>query len=268
MNFVCALLAEAAPIADHFSLQKQRLSSPFTLFQSSNHRLVVSGIGKVNTLTAVGFLHGISPEKNTPWLNLGVAGHGSAPIGSLLQVSKCINLASQKTFYPPQITRTKIPKTILHTCDQPSSEYLCDVAYDMEGSAYFETASRFSPREMVQSVKIISDNPETPLSGFDKSKVQSLVSKVINQIEPLIIELDSMEKEITPPDALIYAFEEISNQYRLTATQVHQVQKIIRQAHLLQFPISQILELFQASSNLKSTLLEIDQILEGKRLFT
>ena len=267
MNFVCALLAEASPIVDYLGLQKQRLPSPFALFQSLNHKLVVSGIGKEKMSTAVGFLHGIAPKRNTPWLNFGIVGHGSAEVGSLLRVSKCINLSTRTSFYPPQVAHCKISKTILHTCDQPSSDYSDNVAYDMEGSAFFETASRFSPREMVESVKIVSDNPESPLSGFEKSKVSSLVSKVISQIEPLIIELDSMEENLDPPETLNRAFKEISANHRLTSTQVHQVQKIIRQAHVLQIPTSQVLALFQRTANVKSALSQIDQLLEERRLF-
>ena len=268
MNFVCALLAEASPIIDYLGLQKQRLPSPLALFQSLNHKLVVSGIGKENMSTAVGFLHGIAPKKNTPWLNFGIVGHGSAEVGSLLRVSKCINLSTRKSFYPPQVAHCKISKTILHTCDHPSLDYSDNVAYDMEGSAFFETASRFSPREMVESVKIVSDNPKSPLSVFEKSKVSLLVSKVISQIEPLIIELDSMERYLDPPEALNRTFKEISANHRLTSTQVHQVQKIIRQAHVLQIPTSQILEVFQRTSNVKSALSKINQLLEERRLFS
>lgn len=268
MNFICALLAEASPIIDHLGLEKQRLPSPFALFQSLNHKLVVSGIGKRNMSTAVGFLHGIAPKKNTPWLNLGIAGHGSAQVGSLLRVSKCIDLSTGKIFYSPQVAHCNTTKTILHTCDQPTSGYPENVAYDMEGSSFFETASRFSPREMVESVKIVSDNSESPLSGFEKSIVSSLISKVISQVEPLIIELDSMERDLAPPEALNQAFKEISANHRLSSTQTHQVQKIIRQAHVLQLPISKVLALFQGTSNVKSALSKIDQLLEERRLFS
>ena len=268
MNFICALLAEASPIIDHLGLERQRLSSPFALFQNLNHTLVVSGVGKGKMSTAVGFLHGIAPEKNIPWLNVGIAGHGSAQVGSLLRVSKCIDLATRRSFYSPQVAHCKTTKTILHTCDQPSSNYPENVAYYMEGSSFFETASRFSPREMVESVKIVSDNPESPLSGFEKSKVSSLVSKVILQIEPLILELDSMKRDLTPPEVLDRAFKEISANHRLSSTQVHQVQKFIRQAHVLQCPIPEILALFKESSNVKSVLSKIDQLLEERRLFS
>jgi hypothetical protein len=61
MNFVCALLPEAIPLIEDLDLQKQRLVSPFALFKNESHQLVISGMGKQNIATAIGFLHGVAP---------------------------------------------------------------------------------------------------------------------------------------------------------------------------------------------------------------
>jgi len=73
MNFVCALLPEAKALIQELGLSKQKIESPFALFKSESHQLVVSGIGKQNVATAIGFLHGFAPSKNTAWLNVGLA---------------------------------------------------------------------------------------------------------------------------------------------------------------------------------------------------
>ena len=267
MNFVCALLPEAIPLIEDLGLQKQRLVSPFALFKNESHQLVITGMGKQNIATAIGFLHGIAPNKHTPWLNFGLAGHGNAPLGTACQIIKCTDTTTQKSFYPPPIFSTKLTKTILHTCDQPSTEYQAETAYDMEGSAFFETATRFCPRELVQSVKIISDNPESPLSHFDKSKVASLITPSIPIIKKLIEEMEIIAEELTPPLELESTFQEITRQYSLTETQVHQVSKMIRQAHLLELPLSKIVTLFKNSSNVKSALSLSNQLLEERKIF-
>jgi hypothetical protein len=267
MTFVCAFLPEAIPLIEGLSLKKKRIPSPFALFKNESHQLVISGMGKQNIATAIGFLHGIAPNKHTPWFNLGLAGHGNAPLGTACQIIKCTDTTTQKSFYPPPIFSTQLTKTILHTCDQPSTEYRDETAYDMEGSAFFETATRFCPRELVQSVKIISDNPESPLSRVDQSKVSSLITPSISLIKKLIEEMEIIAEELTPPLELERTFQEITRQYSLTETQVHQVTKMIRQAHLLELPLSKILTLFKNSSNVKTALSLSNQLLEERKTF-
>ena len=160
MNFVCALLPEAKALIQELGLSKQKIESPFALFKNESHQLVVSGIGKQNVATAIGFLHGFAPSKNTAWLNVGLAGHGNAQLGTPVHIIKSTEHSTQKSYYPPPIFSSELAKSVLLTCDQPSTEYQPDTAYDMEGSAFFATASRFCTRELVQSVKIISDNPQ------------------------------------------------------------------------------------------------------------
>jgi adenosylhomocysteine nucleosidase len=267
MNFVCAFPPEAIPLIEELSLKKQRLPSPFALFKNESHQLVISGMGKQNIATAIGFLHGIAPNKLTPWFNFGLAGHGDAPLGTACQIIKCTDTTTQKSVYPPPIFSTQLTKTILHTCEQPSTEYNADTAYDMEGSAFFETATRFCPRELVQSVKIISDNPESPLSHFDKSKVSSLITPSIPIIKKLIEEMEIIAEELTLPLELESTFLEITRQYSLTETQVHQLTKLIRHAHLLELPLSKILTLFKNTSNVKSALSLSNQLLEERKTF-
>ncbi|NNE62697.1 MAG: hypothetical protein HKN34_01315, partial [Gammaproteobacteria bacterium] len=53
--------------------------------------------------------------------------------------------------------------------------------YDMEASAFFSTAIRFSSAELVHSLKIIGDNRDQP-PELDKSIVSALVSEQIRPI--------------------------------------------------------------------------------------
>ena len=39
---------------------------------------------------AVSFLHGRRTCKNAPWLNIGLAGHGSAKLGEVFQIAKLV----------------------------------------------------------------------------------------------------------------------------------------------------------------------------------
>ena len=267
MNFVCALLPEAKPLIQELGLSKQKIDSPFSLFKNESHQLVVSGIGKQNIATAIGFLHGLAPSKNTAWLNVGLAGHGNAQLGTPVQIIKSTDHSTQKSYYPPPIFSTKLEKSVLLTYDQPSSEYQPDTAYDMEGSAFFATASRFCTRELVQSVKIISDNPQSPVSKFDKSSVSSLITPAIPLLNLLITEMEEIAGELSPSFQLGTTFQKIARLHSLSQTQEYQVQKIIRQADLFALAHTEIISVFSHSTNLKSALKKANQLLEEKRLF-
>ena len=185
MNFVCAFLHEATPLIDELGLKKEN-SSTFTLYQKREHRLVVSGMGTEKIAQAVSFLRQLDQQPAVPWLNIGIAGHGSAKIGSAHLVVKCTDRKTQKSIYPPQLFSSLLPKTILETVEKPVTEYKNGLAYDMEGYGYFKSASRHSSAELVQSVKVVSDNPDNPICHFDKSTVHEMISSHLPSIVHII----------------------------------------------------------------------------------
>lgn len=268
MNFVVALPAEAKPIINHLGLTKQHLPSPFALFGDKTYQLVVSGIGKQNIAHAVSFLHGRKTCQNTPWLNVGLAGHGNAATGEAFQIAKYTDQQNEKTGYPPQIFSTPLHKTFLKTCNQPSSEYHSNTAYDMEGSAFFESAYRYSTTELVQSIKIISDNPQNPVSHFDKSLVHSLISPQLPKILSLSEEMIRAAKKISEPTEIETLFTEIIQIHTLTETQKYQIKKAIRHGRILGISISEIRQLANSEKNTKKFILNLNKKLEEKNLFS
>ena len=119
MNLITAFLQEAKPVIELLNLQKVEVPSPFKLYKGEIHNLVISGPGGENTTQAVSFLHGHLPSLFTPWLNIGLAGHGSENIGNALQVVKCIDENSGRSTFPPQLFTPIFPKTILKTVQHP-----------------------------------------------------------------------------------------------------------------------------------------------------
>ena len=267
MNFITAFIQEAIPLIDELKLVKLDLPSPFILFQNKNHRLVISGMGAQNMSLAVSFLHGIHPRTQIPWLNLGLCGHGNAERGDALHIAKCQNPQSGKTIYPPQLFSTSLPKAILHTVDQPESDYKSDLAYDMEGMAYFETAIRFAPPELVQAVKIVSDNPQKPFSQFDKKQTTTLISPHIPNILSLITEMEDLALELQPHPQLRFIIDQTLALNSFTETQVHQLKKLTRQALTLGFPPDEISQITQSRNSAKSIITLLNNQLEQKRIF-
>jgi hypothetical protein len=63
----------------------------------------------------------------------------------------------------------------------------------MEASAFFETASRFSSAELVQCIKIISDNPSQQI-GRDKARISELINAHIVQLASFAKSLEDLNK--------------------------------------------------------------------------
>lgn len=268
MNLIVALSAEAKPIVEYLGLQKYSLDSPFTLFHNEKYQLIVSGIGKQNMAHAISFLHGRKTYKNAPWLNIGLAGHGNAPLGKAFQIAQFSDQENEQKGYPPQVYLTPIAKTFLKTCNEPSVEYKKDTAYDMEGSAFFKAAYRYSVSELVQSIKIISDNPEQPVSRFDKSLAQSLISQNMNTISNFAVEMMQIASEISPSPLNEKIWKEIKQTFSISETQSHQIKKAIRQSSAIGIPAAQVLQIVHSTEDTKSLIFNLNQKLEEKNLFS
>ena len=266
MNVVCAFLPEAAPLIEELGLKKEP-SSSFTLYQNKEHRLVISGLGAKNITHAVSLLNQIDQRPSVPWLNIGIAGHGSAEIGSAHLVVKCTDRKTQKSIYPPQLFSSLLPKTILETVEKPATDYKNGVAYDMEGYAFLKSASCHSSAELVQSVKVVSDNPDNPVSQFDKSTVHEMISSHLPSLVDLIDEMEALSHQILPSPEIELCFNKIFLCQSFTETQSHQLKKAIRQAIALGVPVNELESTSQDSKDSRSALRQINQLLDRKRLY-
>lgn len=170
----CALACEAKPLIDFFKLKKDTNIHAFSVFHSGSVLLIVSGMGQHNMSAAVNWLNGyLNSSKTQFWLNVGVAGHQSANIGSLFCTHK---ISSQhQTLYPTKWLKHKIKLEQLLTVYEEEEKYPDNHLYDMEGFAFYQAATRFNSQECVQCLKIVSDNKEHS-SNRDKSFISDLIA--------------------------------------------------------------------------------------------
>ena len=91
--WLVALPAEARPLCQLFGLAPSRHPSPFPTFVSASGRelLVVSGLGRnLGAAAAMHAYHELGGGAHIAWLNVGIAGHASHPIGSAWMVNQII----------------------------------------------------------------------------------------------------------------------------------------------------------------------------------
>lgn len=212
VTVVSALNCEAKAIVDRFSLKKVS-HTPFALFsgtfnsdgQAVTLRVLISGIGLVNIATAVGWCAAQTPAQlsdkaNTPaewgsnpektvWLNVGIAGHGELSVGDAFIVTASRDQLSQKTYYPPQVSRRPVKSDACMSLNAPSTDYPEKGGLDMEVSAFYSSAIRFTDAEYVQAFKVVSDTPDHGPDNLNAKKVQELLQPHTKDIERYIMSL-------------------------------------------------------------------------------
>ena len=173
---VAALMSEARPLIDYFRLKKQ-FDSPFTVFSSTQSyvQIVICGMGAVSAATAVGFVGGADNNKSKVWLNIGIAGHRTLEVGSCVRVlSHRFETSNRKQFVSQTVPWRGLLAELI-TLGEASSHYPENELIDMEGAGFFNAALHFNSSELVQSLKIVSDNAEHSADGLNAQAISKLV---------------------------------------------------------------------------------------------
>ncbi|HFE37281.1 MAG TPA: hypothetical protein ENK06_02525 [Gammaproteobacteria bacterium] len=192
INLVCALHCEAKPIISHYKLSKIP-DAVFPIFENQQICLVVSGVGKVNTAAAMSYLFVKKQEKkNNPWLNFGIAGHKAAATGCWFNVNKVTDAVTGVRYYPMRYPLFNCSTVALKTMDKPQDTYEAEVLFDMEASAFMATALKFCSVELVQVMKIVSDNEHNHINCIDKKYVNTMIQ---NNLAPLIEVISFLQKK-------------------------------------------------------------------------
>ena len=266
MNFVVALKTEAAPLIECFKLAKESAPSPFPLFASDRHRLVLSGVGKELSAKATTCLSERFPQPNQAWLNFGLAGHGILELGTAFLANRILDDQEKSPFYPTQLLDHDLESSALQTCSSPVSDYPGPIGYDMEASAFCARASLVSIRELIQVVKVVSDNPDHPVGSFDRSSVRLLIEGALPSILPLVDQLEELAHKIEPAPDLAELVDSAHAQHPFSETQRHQVRKLLTHARALGFPGKDALKAITGAKSAKQAISELRECIEQHRV--
>merc|ERR1712164_4650 len=67
------------------------------------------------------------------------------------------------------------------TFSKPNYNY-SNILYDMEASGFFLAANKFSTKELIHSLKIVSDNESLSSQTFNKEEIKELIRANIDEI--------------------------------------------------------------------------------------
>ena len=196
-----ALPCEAKCLVEHFGLKKDVTVQPFTVYLNHDICLTVTGVGKSAMAAGVAYTQALFASVEHPvMLNIGIAGHKYYSLGSLFLIDKIIDVDSQKNYYPSLNVTPPCPTGSIQTSSKPQLNYdqlhLCD----MEASAFYETAVRFSSSELILCLKVISDNQISAVENIQPKQVAALIAAHLVTIESLLARAAALAELINTPE--------------------------------------------------------------------
>jgi adenosylhomocysteine nucleosidase len=221
-----ALPCEAKPLVSHFKLKKDTAVEPFAVYLNRDICLTVTGPGKSAMAAGIAYTQALFASVENPvMLNIGIAGHKDHDLGMLFLIDKIIDLDSGRNHYPSLVCHPPCATDSLQTASIPQLQYDQPHLCDMEASAFYETAARFSCSELIQCLKVISDNRQTPAGNIEAKQVSALIAAHVPAIEALLAEMAALAKLITQPEPRL--FKQLVQQYHFTASERVQLKNLL-----------------------------------------
>ena len=179
---VVAMPSEAKPFCKRYGL-KLRCEKPFTIFQKDEIALIISGIGIESSAAAVGYLGGLfNRHQKDLWLNIGIAGHQTLGIGSLVMAHKVSRWDDGRHWFPDFTARAPLPTVEIVSFNKTVNDFTGDYVCDMESAGFMAAAEKFSPSHLTHAIKIISDNEESGVLHIDRKFVSTLIGESLESI--------------------------------------------------------------------------------------
>lgn len=233
------MACEARPLIDRYRLRAERGSKGFRLYTGDDCALVVSGVGKLPTAAACGYVYGLlGAGKTIAWLNVGVGGHPTLPIGDRVLAHKVRDATTGRVWYPSMVLEWAHHTAEVVTVEQPELNYPDAVVYEMEAAAFHAAVTRFSTGEMVQTLKVVSDNLQAPADGLDSASIEDLISAAVSDIDNVHGQLSTLVQEVAGWEAEPPHYRDLLEKCHFTVSRQHQLKRVLQQLRVL-YPTSE-----------------------------
>ena len=235
IRWVIALKEEAQVVLNHFKLKlvNEKTIYPIYKNEEETHWLIISGIGRSNAAASTAYLYSFSKaSKYTSWVNVGIAGSDKGNYGDLYLVDKISTYQVKKSTYPSTLPKTTLPKMHLFTSDFPVSDYSTYELIDMEGSAFFDIASKLTSKEFICLMKVISDGPKNDIKEITKSKISNLIKVNLFKIIDVVSYYERLSEEEFQIIDKPKLFNEIKSKWHFSATQSYRLETLLRRIQI------------------------------------
>ncbi len=167
----------------HFGLKRQQPDGDFPIYQKDAISLIRSGTGRAAAKKATCTLLNHQQQERI-WINLGIAGHASRPIGDMILARYILDETSQQQWKLPSDLDPPCELERLTTVSQPEFDYTRPGAFDMEAAGFLSALDGNG-----YCLKIISDNHSRPGHGMKAKWVSQLIREQLGNIEQFMGQL-------------------------------------------------------------------------------
>ncbi len=232
LNLVVAHRLEARPLIESLGLASAGRVGAAGFETYSNEagiRLIVSGMGKAAAATATRALAELPnadhPTDRHVWLNIGIAGHRSLPVGSSMLANKLVDAQTGQVHFPTLLLPGPASGCLV-TVNEAETEYPLEAAYDMEAAGFFAAARSAGPLELVQVYKLISDNPQHPTERVDRALIARLFADKRTEIIDFCTALRCLGDDYNLPRRPSPAIDKLLQSLRMSVSQQHQLRRL------------------------------------------
>ncbi len=259
IRWVIALKEEAQVILDHYKLKLVNEKTVYPIYKNEEetHWLIICGIGRNNAAASTAYLYAYSSASQyTSWINIGIAGSDKGNYGNLYLIDKISNYQRKKSTYPSTLPKATLPKMHLFTSDFPISDYSTYELIDMEGSAFFDIASKLTSKEFICLMKVISDGPKNDIKEITKSKISNLIKVNLFKIIDVVSYYERLSKEEFQIIDKPKLFNEIKSKWHFSATQSYRLETLLRRIQIFcnKKDIKQIIKNCETSNSVINVL--------------
>ena len=233
INLVVALRAEASPLIESFGLKHLCAKEKHEIYANDRLSLIVSGMGKAAAANAVQVLHAQVPDQINAWLNIGIAGHGLFEVEQGFLINRITDQESSQSWYPMIVFPHECVVSPMMTVNEVELRYPEPIGYDMEAAAFFSAAKRHTTVELVQSYKVVSDNPHHSVSRITPARISKLIEMRIEEIRQLINALDQLVAQLGAIRSTDGHLESFYERWKFTVSQQHQLKRLLRKNNAL-----------------------------------
>jgi len=234
IRLVVALAREARPLIARYQLEATDSGGAFRTFRREEVSLVISGPGKEAAAAATRYLHSFcGGGRDRAWINVGIGGHPTYPVGQAILAHKIVDSSTTGTFYPPLV----IPRSCLTgevlTVEKPEDRYEREAVYEMEAAGFYREATRFSTAELVQVVKIVSDNRELSWKRLSASSIEDLVGARLEEISTVIEETAGLARELAKRGVDPPEYAQFLERWHFTVTERRRLRELFQRLRVL-----------------------------------
>ncbi len=253
INLIVATYFEAKPIILFYNLKRKIRIQEFHIYENPklNISLTISGIGNIMSGAATSFTYcKYNKIKNNIWINFGLAGTKDEKIGEFFLVNKVSDFdKKKKSFFPIFAKDFRFKKKECISYHNKNENYNLALS-DMESYGFFSVAERFSSREFIFLIKIVSDNQIESIDFFSREKVFRLINRNMENVAKFISNIEE-------------TLSNINNHQLNVLLHLNQLQKKFNFSYYQELRVKKLLNIFFSQKKIfefENTILECNSI--------